>query len=173
MRDGWQEEQPDNWLRRPDPWEVARPEECVEVKLGCSFALREGRPQLIPNLPSTLIGIPFDRPVVGYGGKTVNTLRLWGAAAADFFNFKRFSGGEFVAALAETLTAETLTRCCTRTTPRFAGGNCASCKSTFSSRARLPISYAGFVRAIAIGRRFLRRWPSSSTILTRRSRRRN
>ena len=110
MRDGWQEEQPDNWLRRPDPWEVARPEECVEVKLGCSFALREGRLQLIPNLPSTLIGIPFDRPVVGYGGKTVNTLRLWGAGAADFFDFKRFSGGEFVAALAETLTAETLTR---------------------------------------------------------------
>ena len=110
MRDGWQEEQPDNWLRRPDPWEVARPDECVEVKLGCSFALREGRLQLVPNLPSTLIGIPFDRPVVGYGGKTVNTLRLWGAAAADFFDFKRFSGGEFVTALAETLTAESLTR---------------------------------------------------------------
>ena len=95
IRDGWQEEQPDNWLRRPDPWEVARPDECVEVKLGCSFALREGRLQLVPNLPSTLIGIPFDRPVVGYGGKTVNTLRLW-AAAADFFDFKRFSGGDFV-----------------------------------------------------------------------------
>ncbi len=110
MRDGWQEEQPDNWLRRPDPWEVARPDECVEVKLGCSFALREGRLQLVPNLPSTLIGIPFDRPVVGYGGKTVNTLRLWGAAAADFFDFMRFSGGEFVAALVETLTAESLTR---------------------------------------------------------------
>jgi len=110
IQDGWQEEQPDNWLRRPDPWEVARPDECVEVKLGCSFALREGRLELIPNLPSTLIGIPFDRPVVGYGGKTVNTLRLWGAAAAEFFDFKRFSGGEFVAAFAETLAAESLTR---------------------------------------------------------------
>jgi starch phosphorylase len=110
IRDGWQEERPDNWLRRPDPWEVARLSECVEVKLGCSFAMREGRFQLVPNLPSSLIGVPFDRPVAGYGGKTVNTLRLWGAVAPDYFDFKRFSGGEFVAAFAETLAAETLTR---------------------------------------------------------------
>ena len=44
IRDGWQQEQPDNWLRRPDPWEVARPDERVEVKLNCSFELRGGRP---------------------------------------------------------------------------------------------------------------------------------
>src|SRR6185503_4206962 len=40
IRDGWQQEQPDNWLRRPDPWEVARPREQVEVRLGCSFEIR-------------------------------------------------------------------------------------------------------------------------------------
>ena len=68
IRDGWQQEQPDNWLRRPDPWEIARPDEAVEVKFGCSFALRDGNLELIPNHPSTLIGIPFDRPIVGYGG---------------------------------------------------------------------------------------------------------
>ena len=60
--------------------------------------------------PSVLIGIPFDRPVVGYGGKTVNTLRLWAAAAHDYFNFQEFSSGDFVGALAETLEAESLTR---------------------------------------------------------------
>lgn len=53
---------------------------------------------------------PFARPVVGYGGKTINTLRLWSAAAPDFFNFREFSGGDFVSALAETLAAESLTR---------------------------------------------------------------
>ena len=57
-----------------------------------------------------LLGIPFDRPVVGYGGKTINTLRLWAAAAPDYFDFQRFSSGDFVGALAETLTAESLTR---------------------------------------------------------------
>jgi starch phosphorylase len=110
IRDGWQDEQPDNWLRRQDPWEVARPYEQVQVPVGCSFAMREGRLELVPGLPCCLIGIPFDRPVVGYGGKTVNTLRLWAAAAPDYFDFQRFSRGEFVEALAETLAAESLTR---------------------------------------------------------------
>jgi starch phosphorylase len=108
--DGWQHEQPDNWLRRQDPWEVARPDEPVEVKLGCSFAMRGGRLEPVRGSPSSLIGIPFDRPVVGYGGKTVNTLRLWAAAAPDYFDFQRFSRGEFVEALTETLAAESLTR---------------------------------------------------------------
>jgi len=107
---GWQHEQPDNWLRRPDPWEVARPDETVEVKLNCSFEVRKGELQPIVGRPSTLIGRPFDRPVVGYGGKTINTLRLWEAAASDYFNFQAFSHGEFVSALAETLAAESLTR---------------------------------------------------------------
>jgi starch phosphorylase len=107
---GWQQEQPDNWLRRPDPWEVARPDETVEVKLNCSFEVRKGELQPVVGRPSTLIGRPFDRPVMGYGGKTINTLRLWEAAASDYFNFQAFSHGEFVSALAETLAAESLTR---------------------------------------------------------------
>jgi starch phosphorylase len=48
--------------------------------------------------------------VAGYGGKTINTLRLWTAAAPDFFDFQAFSHGQFVGALAESLAAETLTR---------------------------------------------------------------
>ena len=110
ITNGWQCEQPDNWLRRPDPWEVARLEDSVEVKLNCSFELHDGVLRMVPGQPSTLIGIPFDRPVVGYGGKTINTLRLWAAAVPDYFNFQRFSGGDFVAALAGTLGAESLTR---------------------------------------------------------------
>jgi glycogen phosphorylase len=108
--DGWQREQPDNWLRRLDPWEVARPDECVEIALNCSFELRAGALQPIPGRPSTLIGMPFDRPVVGYGGKTINTLRLWAAEARDYFDFEQFSHGDFVGALAESLAAESLTR---------------------------------------------------------------
>src|SRR4029434_3781050 len=110
VEDGWQREQPDNWLRRPDPWEVARPDEKVEVKLNCSFEVHGGTLRAIPNRPSSLIAIPFDRPIVGYQGKTINTLRLWSAATPDYFDFAEFSGGDFVGALAETLTAETLTR---------------------------------------------------------------
>ncbi len=110
IRDGWQQEQPDNWLRRPDPWEVERLQDMVEVKLNSSFEMHGGSLRGIPGRPSSLLGIPFDRPVVGYGGKTINTLRLWAAAAPDYFDFARFSRGDFVGALAETLGAESLTR---------------------------------------------------------------
>src|SRR5499433_2097061 len=110
IEDGWQHECPDNWLRRPDPWEVARPNETVDVKLNCSFEVRGGTLRAVTGRPSSLIGVPFDRPVVGYGGKNINTLRLWAAAAHDYFNFQEFSSGDFVGALAETLEAETLTR---------------------------------------------------------------
>src|SRR6476646_9427856 len=71
IENGWQREYPDNWLRRPDPWEVARPQEQVEVKLGCSFEVRGGTLGVIPGRPSSLAGLPFDRPIVGYGGKTI------------------------------------------------------------------------------------------------------
>jgi len=110
IQDGWQQEQPDNWLRRPDPWEVARPQEIVEVKLGCSFEVRGGSLGVVVGRPSSLLGVPYDRPVVGYGGRNINTLRLWAAAAPDVFDFQAFSAGEFVSALAERLTAESLTR---------------------------------------------------------------
>jgi starch phosphorylase len=110
IEDGWQQERPDRWLQHPDPWEVPRPDERVEVKFGCSFTLREGNLELVPGRPCTLIGIPYDRPVVGYGGRNINTLRLWSAAAPREFDFQRFSDGDFVAALTETLAAESLTR---------------------------------------------------------------
>jgi starch phosphorylase len=79
--------------------------------LNCSFQVRGGRSvAVLLGHPSTLIGIPYDRPIVGYGGQTINTLRLWAAAAYDSFDFQVFSHGDFVGAVAETLNAESLTR---------------------------------------------------------------
>jgi starch phosphorylase len=110
IKDGWQQEQPDNWLRRTDPWEVARPHEKVEVHLNCSFEVHDGSLHAIRGRSSKLIGVPFDRPVVGFGGKTINTLRLWSATTPDYFDFQAFSHGDFVGAVVETLAAESLTR---------------------------------------------------------------
>ena len=110
IKDGWQLEEPDNWLRDDDPWEVPRPNEKVEIPLNCSFAVHEGTLRTVTGRPSTVIGVPFDRPVVGYGGKNINTLRLWAAAAPNYFDFQEFSSGDFVAALAGRLAAESLTR---------------------------------------------------------------
>ena len=110
IEDGWQREHPDNWLRRDDPWEVARPKETVEIKLGSSFEMQRGHLEIVPGRASTVIGVPYDRPVVGYGGETINTLRLWSAASHDYFDFQEFSSGDFVGALVGSLAANTLTR---------------------------------------------------------------
>ena len=108
--DGWQVEQPDNWLARHHPWEIRRVRDQVEIQLNCSYEVREGTLRAIAGKPSQLIGVPYDRPIVGYGGKTINTLRLWAARAPDYFDFQAFSHGEFVGAVAEALEAESLTR---------------------------------------------------------------
>jgi len=110
IRNGWQQETPDNWLRSPDPWQFARPNEKVEIRLNCSFELSGGSLRPVPGRPSTFFGIPFDRPVIGYGGSTINTLRLWAATAPDNFNFEEFSHGDFIEAFTQTLSTETLTR---------------------------------------------------------------
>lgn len=110
IQNGWQREVPDNWLRHPDPWEVPRPYACVSIKINCSFVVREGALRAIAGRDSYLYGMPYDRPIVGYGGRNINTLRLWAAAAPDYFDFQEFSSGDFVGALAETLAAESITR---------------------------------------------------------------
>ena len=110
IREGWQVERPDNWLARRDPWEIRRVSDQVDIHLNCSFEVREGTLRAITGKPSRLIGVPYDRPIVGYGGSTVNTLRLWAASADEYFDFQAFSHGEFVGAVAEALEAESLTR---------------------------------------------------------------
>lgn len=110
LREGWQEEHPDNWQRRPDPWEIARHDEAVHVRFGCHIAMRDGRLELERDHGYTLMGVPYDRPVVGYGGQTVNTLRLWSAVAPDVLDFRRFSSGDLAGATADQLAAESLTR---------------------------------------------------------------
>lgn len=110
IENGWQREHPDTWLRRQDPWEISRRGQAVQVTLGCTFDMHRGNMRIIPKRPSTLIGIPYDRPVVGFGGKTINSLRLWGAATQDDFDFQDFSSGDFVGALIGSIGAQTLTR---------------------------------------------------------------
>jgi glycogen phosphorylase len=110
FQDGYQVERPDNWLRRPDPWEAVRYRDTVQVQVNASIAMQDGKAVLVGNRPTVLLGIPYDRPVIGYGGKTINTLRLWGAGSPDFFDLHEFSTGDFVGAVLDKVTAENLTR---------------------------------------------------------------
>ncbi len=107
---GQQVEHPDPWLNRPDPWEVPRPADQVSVPLASSFAVQGGQINVRRGQPMHFLGIPFDRPVVGYGGKTINTLRLWQAATPDVFDFGEFSSGDFFGAVSDRVLAESVTR---------------------------------------------------------------
>ncbi|WP_406696156.1 glycogen/starch/alpha-glucan phosphorylase [Singulisphaera sp. Ch08] len=110
IRDGSQVEHPDHWLARPDPWEIARPNETVTVPLGSRFQVHAGLITVQRGQTSSLLGVPYDRPVVGYGGRTINTLRLWQASTPDVFDFGEFSSGDFFAAVSDRTLAETVSR---------------------------------------------------------------
>jgi starch phosphorylase len=110
IRDGAQVEQPDNWLRSTDPWEIPRPGRMFTVPLNAKFELRGAELHLTPNRPARLMGMAYDRPVVGYRGHCINTLRLWAAAAPQSFDFAEFSHGDFVGSVIDNVAAESITR---------------------------------------------------------------
>jgi len=80
------------------------------VSLNAKFELKISGPAITRNRPSSLLGIAFDRPVVGYGAHCINTLRLWAAAAPESFDFAEFSHGDFAGAVMQNVAAESLTR---------------------------------------------------------------
>lgn len=109
---GYQVEQPDEWLKLGYPWEIAHPEFSFPVQF-------EGRVENASGPggrewrwvdTKSLIGMPYDLPVVGYGGQTVNTLRLWSAKAAEEFDLDDFNRGEYVDAVENKVLAENLTK---------------------------------------------------------------
>ncbi len=110
IQDGWQAERPDDWLHNIDPWEVKRPNRTYAVPLNGSFALQGASIAVQRNRPSSLLGIAYDRPVVGYGAHCINTLRLWAAAAPNSLDFAEFSHGDFAGAVMQSVAAESLTR---------------------------------------------------------------
>jgi starch phosphorylase len=89
---------------------VERPRETVEVTVNAGVRLENGVEKLTADQPSTLFGIPYDRPVVGYGGKAINTLRLWEAGAPSAFDFGEFSSGDFFGAVHAKIATENLSR---------------------------------------------------------------
>src|SRR5262249_7854456 len=110
IRNGYQVEQPDNWLRRIDPWEAVRYIDTGRTQLNASIDFQDGSARLAAGRPTELLGIPYDRPVIGWGGKTVNTLRLWGAMSPSSFDLGEFNQGDFFGAIHHKVMAENLTR---------------------------------------------------------------
>ncbi|HVU46771.1 MAG TPA: glycogen/starch/alpha-glucan phosphorylase [Terracidiphilus sp.] len=113
IRDGWQVETTDKWLRLGNPWALERPEDAVEVKFGGhteNFTDGEGHFR-VRWVPDKLVrGIPNDTPILGYRTNTANTMRLWSAQAVESFNFESFNTGDFFAAVRDKVDSENISK---------------------------------------------------------------
>jgi starch phosphorylase len=110
--DGAQVEQPDNWLRYPNPWEVARPERLYMVRFGGRAEARTegGRERFAWVDGETVMAMAYDTPVPGYRNDFVNTLRLWSAKATREFDLASFDRGDYVDAIHDKTASENLAK---------------------------------------------------------------
>ncbi|HOE83928.1 MAG TPA: glycogen/starch/alpha-glucan phosphorylase [Sphaerochaeta sp.] len=112
IKAGWQVEQPDNWLRDGNPWEIMRPSIVYPVQFGGQVqVIREGGRDHFKWVGGEIVnGMAYDTPIIGYGGKTVNTLRLWSAKSPEEFNFHEFNDGDYTEAVRSKISAENLSQ---------------------------------------------------------------
>src|SRR5947207_3440239 len=112
LRDGWQLELTDKWLRLGNPWEIPRPEIVFDVKFGGrTEGYNQDGHQRVRWVPDRVVrGTAYDTPVVGYRVNTVNLLRLWKAEAAESFDFQAFNIGNYYGAVLEKVISENITK---------------------------------------------------------------
>lgn len=112
IRDGYQVEEPDNWLRNGSPWEIERPEYIFPVQLGghVEESIIGGR--LVSRWVGgeTVVGVPYDLPIAGYGNNTVNNLRLWTSKATEEFDMEFFNNGDYIKAYERKTLTENITK---------------------------------------------------------------
>ena len=115
IKDGWQAEVPDKWLRFGNAWEIRRPEATVEVMFGGHTEVyHDGRshPKVVWVPERRVTAFPYDTPVPGYKTNTVNFLRLWKAVAAEdeIFDFQAFNAGDYDGAVASQMSSENISK---------------------------------------------------------------
>ena len=113
IRDGWQVEVADKWLRLGNPWEIPRPEIAVNVGFGGrteQYTDEQGRCR-VRWIPARVVrGIAHDTPILGYQVNTANLLRLWSAEAINSFDFEAFNVGDYYGAVEEKVASETISK---------------------------------------------------------------
>jgi glycogen phosphorylase len=112
ISDGWQVEVPDAWSRFGNPWEIARHEYTVPVRLygHVERAEEDGRSVARWVGAQTVLGVPYDMPIAGFGNNTVNTLRLWSARASSELDLTVFNAGDYRKAVEEKALTESISK---------------------------------------------------------------
>ena len=111
IQDGFQVEVPDNWLKNGYPFELHRPEYTYEIKFGGHVRTErreDGSLRFVQEDYQSVLAIPYDMPVVGYGNNVVNTLMIWDAAAKDYFELDSFDKGDYQKAVEQQNLARNL-----------------------------------------------------------------
>lgn len=112
IKDGYQVERPDDWLKHGNPFEIKRPEYAVEIKFGGYVAIHKdettGRNKFVQENYQSVLAVPYDLPIVGYNNNVVNTLRIWDAEAIDTFNLDSFDKGDYQKAVEQQNLARTI-----------------------------------------------------------------
>ena len=113
IRDGWQVEMTDKWLRLGNPWEIPRPEIAFNVGFGGRtepYTDANGRYRVRWTPGRVVRGVAHDTPILGYRVNTANLLRLWSAEAVNSFNFEAFNVGDYYGAVEEKVASETISK---------------------------------------------------------------
>jgi starch phosphorylase len=113
IRDGWQLEITDKWLKNGNPWEIARSEIAFDVKFGgrAEHSTDEQDRHHVTWIPQTVVrGIAYDTPIAGYAVRNCNTLRLWKAEAIESFDFEAFNQSDYDRAVEKKVESETITK---------------------------------------------------------------
>ncbi len=111
IENGFQVEVPDNWLKNGNPFEIKRTEYAQEVKFGGYVRMirdENGRDRFIQENYQSVMAVPYDLPVVGFGNNIVNTLRIWDAEAINNFNLESFDKGDYQKAVEQENLARTI-----------------------------------------------------------------
>ena len=111
IENGFQIEVPDNWLKDGNPFEIKRSEYAVEVKFGGYVRMMKdehGRERFIQENYNSVLAVPYDLPILGYGNNIVNTLRIWDAEAINTFNLDSFDKGDYHKAVEQQNLARTI-----------------------------------------------------------------
>ena len=112
IEDGYQVEVPDNWLKNGNPFEIRRPEYATEVKFGgyvrVEYDQEKHRNYFVHEGYQSVLAVPYDMPIVGYGNNVVDTLRIWDAEAINEFHLDAFDKGDYQKAVEQENLAKTL-----------------------------------------------------------------
>ena len=109
---GYQHEKPDHWLDGGSPWLIERQDEAVIIPVYGSIAHATEGGVYVPKWVDykLVVGVPHDMPIVGYGGRTVNVLRLFSARSSDEFDIGIFNSGDYIRAVQEKITGESISK---------------------------------------------------------------